>query len=242
MSNYLQETIDSLDELWLQQHLNHFDYTRTVVERLGSMEQVIALLKAVLKDAVQLEKVAAASYIHDNGFDKIVLVSSAAVPYKLRLHIWWPESRNRVSENIHNHRWDFSSTILTGYFTFQEFHISNRGIPMFEYRYSSPQGGTHYEMNYVGETELTCDFDALLPAKTLYTLSHEVLHRVINDGNQLTSTFMVQGPTEKEFTRVFSAQPVTDSKQVRVKRFTPHELQRRLNRYIEYLNHSASSE
>ena len=72
-----------------------------------SQVQLVDLLQAILADEVCLTEISQRSYQHGNGFLKVVLLNHG---YKLRLHIWF--AGQPCEENIHDHRWSFSSLIL----------------------------------------------------------------------------------------------------------------------------------
>src|SRR5688572_21463814 len=96
---------ESEDALWQRANM---------AKELGRPDALRDLIGAILGDPIQLEQVASRSYVHANGFDKLVLLGSCAPIYKLRLHIWWPGRSEPELDNVHNHRWDFSSSVVTG--------------------------------------------------------------------------------------------------------------------------------
>ena len=84
------------------------NFNKTVADR----DVLRRLIKITLNDSDAMKAVKKGSYAHDNGFDKIVLGSHAN--WKLRLHVWWPDSRHDYQENAHDHRWAFASTMIIG--------------------------------------------------------------------------------------------------------------------------------
>ena len=82
----------------------------SVLEEQLSLPQVLALLQGLLADEQALQAVAARSYVHGNGFVKVVLLDEHG--HKLRLHIWFAGSA--CEENIHDHRWSARSTVKFG--------------------------------------------------------------------------------------------------------------------------------
>src|SRR5450631_656492 len=89
--------------------------SRQIVQQIGTATILLRVLGTLLANEEQIRQVASMSYRHRNGFDMFVLWKSAQPEYKLRLHIWWPEYSHikQRMEAIHNHSWDFSSTVLT---------------------------------------------------------------------------------------------------------------------------------
>lgn len=105
------------------------------VDMVGSIfekEDVIHLIKDVLNNPDLLQKVANRSYTHALGFDKIVLMDlrkdspNVLQKTQLRLHIWNPENTGAlpIVEALHEHSFDFVSTVLTGHLENQQFLLS----------------------------------------------------------------------------------------------------------------------
>jgi hypothetical protein len=61
---------------------------KAIVTLLSAPVVLRNLLEAILSDKAHLEPNAATSHYHNNGFDKLVLISLPN-SIKLRLHIWW---------------------------------------------------------------------------------------------------------------------------------------------------------
>lgn len=82
---------------------------------LASGWRSLALLEALERltrqDAAQLQKLAALSYSHVNGFRKLVIASHSREGPKIRLHIW---DGATVADQTHSHSWDFASVVLFG--------------------------------------------------------------------------------------------------------------------------------
>ena len=108
-------------------YLDNFFSTHTTEEEqlshLGKCTEpfdrrtLINVLTDVLNNPQKLEEIAARSYKHELGFDKIVLHTFPEYGHKLRLHIWWPNSNMEpVIEGRHTHRWHFASRMQTGKF------------------------------------------------------------------------------------------------------------------------------
>jgi hypothetical protein len=70
------------------------------------------MIGELLEDGERLLRLAERSSQHPNGFSKLVLMGDEYDTFKVRLHLWWPDSvgpggdddtRNEV-EHVHNHR------------------------------------------------------------------------------------------------------------------------------------------
>jgi len=104
----------------------------SLVASVFGKEDVIHLIKDVLNNPELLQKVANRSYTHALGFDKIVLMDlrkdspNVLQKTQLRLHIWNPENTGAlpIVEALHEHSFDFVSTVLTGHLENQQFLLS----------------------------------------------------------------------------------------------------------------------
>lgn len=108
---------------------------------LFTKEVLIHLLQEIVEDPESLARIARRSYAHSLGFNKIILIEDwkqhffeENVPpgkhgYDIRLHIWWPKRAQEKSiataESKHEHKWDFTSRIITGGFENHRYLIRN---------------------------------------------------------------------------------------------------------------------
>lgn len=114
---------------------------------------------------------------HYDILDKLVLYSSQKTGIRLRLHLF----ANGYFDRPHNHRWSYSSYILSGAYKHTIYNLNNKNkdpIP-----------------------------DDLFPviirrekAGDLYTLHHSQYHSVVAENN--TVTLVLRGPSEQERFRV----------------------------------------
>lgn len=89
-----------------------------------------------------LENILGRSYLHQNGFSKIVLFKS--IDCQIRLHIW--DGNHKEEENIHNHRFNFNSSILQGQYREEIFEQDSfNGDDYFAYSYA-PKSELNYEL------------------------------------------------------------------------------------------------
>jgi len=97
-------------------------------------KRVKCLLEQILSNKVLLKKIADRSYSHALGFDKIVLmdlskdIEGCDVKTQLRLHLW--DAQNDavpMVESMHEHSFDFISTVLSGKLENQIFEVNNMG-------------------------------------------------------------------------------------------------------------------
>jgi hypothetical protein len=188
------------------------------------------LLDAVLADPGRLRTVAARSYRHVLGFDKVILAS--VQPYgQLRLHVWWPDSQ-RHREHVHDHRFPFSSVVLAGRLRTSLYVEDPAGEPVTRYRETSDAVDRRWRFEEVGPAALRTVLVADQPAGTAYTLSAEVLHR-IEASPVLSATLFLETRQQRPSSSVYVGPvdgPPTPAPQTA---FAPTELAARLTRLRE---------
>jgi hypothetical protein len=209
------------------------------IGELSSHENMELLIDRVLIDELWLRDVAGRSYYHANNFVKIVLLAGRDLDWKLRLHLWWPPPEEEAPgkpEDIHSHRWDFTTGLVIGDYVTTEFRVGS-GRRHYRYEYGAIGEGSAFTMKPRDHALLTPVFEARLPAGTVYHISHEVLHRVSNSCPQVTATLMIQGPVLCASTEVYSTTPVASDPdgQVRVERIDVPTLTKELCRFRDHL-------
>lgn len=173
------------------------------ITTLGEERTVRRLLEGVLAEPRDLRRVARRSYIHPNGYDKIVLVSarSTQVPFELRLHIWWP-APDTEEPDIHNHDWDFASSVLCGELWCEEYEPGDDGEPLEQYVYLRSQKRA-FEIRSTGTARLRVARRYALRAEDVYAMDRMILHRVRGRSDRATATVVLQGPTGHLASEVF---------------------------------------
>lgn len=160
-----------------------------------------SVLSKIIDSNELLSQIAENSYSHENGFDKIVLCSQNGL--KLRLHCWL-QSRIDYTENIHNHRWDFCSYIISGSYISQVYVPSLFGEFKNEYFYLPRLNKEEYYLKLVGNKKLMLEEEINYKTGDFTFCSKETLHRVITNKKEDTITLFLQGDTEKEASNVYS--------------------------------------
>jgi hypothetical protein len=218
---------------------------------LGSLREALApfrsrpaiarLLETLLADGAALEQIAARSYLHVNGFDKLVLHSAGAPEWELRLHVWWAEATSTEEHGgafrSHNHRWDYSSYLIDGGLSIRHFEVTEvaSGQELFLYRYLPPGRGTEYSMQPLGKGRLSCVFEGFLRAGDHYSLSHQVQHTVRALAGRITASLVLRGPAVRPDTLVFAEAEVAEPDSIPVTRLDAGEVASRLRRLLAHL-------
>ncbi|MDL2192821.1 hypothetical protein QQF40_15685 [Cobetia sp. LC6] len=96
----LDEMLFSNDEVSRQSLLEYMSYGRWR-----------SLFSSIVLNEAAIEEIAKRSYVHANGFVKLLLVDKRPL-YSVRLHIW-PSTVIKETD-IHDHPWDFDGFILNG--------------------------------------------------------------------------------------------------------------------------------
>jgi hypothetical protein len=149
---------------------------------------------------------------HPNGFDLINLAGALPrldqlPPYRVRLHIWWPERRD-VIEDVHNHAWNFASCVVTGALRFITYAPTSDPQAQWFYWYPYRFGSDGvYTPEHVEQTRLRPAFDAALATGTRYHFDYRELHRVIPLDDQPTATLVVTGRFLRDGSDIYTEQP-----------------------------------
>ncbi len=136
------------------------------------------------------------SYFHDNGFHKITLYVDMENLMKLRLHIWDPISGKRAPQNVHNHRWSYTSAILLGEMVQKILRVSDGDGECYHYKYSARGTKSYYNVHSVGRCSVEVyQTDRLTPGM-IYSLPFNVLHQIDVPSDQTVATLILTHETD----------------------------------------------
>ncbi len=164
------------------------------------------------------------SYRHDNGFYKVVLWSSVNSQFKIVLHVWPGEEGQDRWDNIHNHRWDFVSSVLLGAIDFEQYEQHPSGQQLTGFSYGSPDGGTAYSLTEAGQFRIVPTVAGRMATGSCYSLPHQMLHRAWGEPATLTATLVLQRPPAVATTLVLPRGEQATGEAVRLPQFDHHEL------------------
>jgi hypothetical protein len=177
-----------------------------LVRSIGRPSCVLSLLEEVMRDRSLIREIAGRSYRHVNHFDKIVLIDSDnEQSYRLTLHLWNPpySETELQDELIHDHRFSFWSTVLTGDLVSENFNRSEKGNVYRQYRYI-PEVVTHNFYEFVGEAMLAKTQPSQRTAGETYYLWYESIHRVILPQTSRVCTMVLRGPRQRNHSNVYN--------------------------------------
>ena len=165
-----------------------------------------------------------------NGFRKIVLLESKY--FKLRLHIFEPINQIVAQENIHDHRWPFSSVCLDGDLTCRIFeNDEDTNSEFLHYKYSPVGTSENYSVSPMGNSKLHKSSLLEIQHGTGYYLPVETLHRVINGSDERVITYVVTGTPIKNVCNLYCEHEF-ESNEVAVERFTDEEIENAITELI----------
>jgi hypothetical protein len=122
-----------------------------------------------------LQLLCARSYVHENGFTKLYLGDFGIK--RIRLHLW-EDSEFLPSQNIHGHRFSFTSRVLKG--AISDIHFtrarSSTSETFYEFKYFPREHSDTYQMPFVGEAQLEKTETFVISEGDTYTLLLDELH------------------------------------------------------------------
>lgn len=170
--------------------------------RKYSSDELVPSLKRLLCSSESLSSVASRSYVHANGFYKIVLAEHEQ--RKLRLHVWLPGVN--AEENVHEHRWFFCSTVVTGVLHSESYveDVTRAAKSFDEWLYLAKSGFSPPSKSLIGQTMLTRDKSTVRRAGEHYWMAPTTMHRIVRTDEKLTSTLMLQSAPARRSNRLLT--------------------------------------
>lgn len=118
-TNFSHRSVEEKDMTWVSALLNKAN--------------AILILKDILNQPELLQRIEDRSYTHALGFDKIILadlskdIDKSLPKAQIRLHLWDPKNTAAlpIVESLHEHSFDFISTVLTGYLENQQYSFKH---------------------------------------------------------------------------------------------------------------------
>jgi len=168
------------------------ELAREVLSKLSAAE-VADELEACLLSTERCEEVARRSYMHGNGFYKLVLCTDAQA--KLRLHYW--DQQQSAEENIHNHRWKLASRVLLGELSSELYaqcaDNDDGGLSLEARLYQKELGAMSASGLPLGRRSVRCTRRVTRVAGEAYAMNVGTLHRIVRpESAPKTLTLMLQ--------------------------------------------------
>lgn len=169
-------------------------------------DQMAKVITSICESDRLLAECSSNSVSHPLGFDKLTLIATPS--YQLKLHIWWPTTRNRTREDIHDHRFSFASVILAGSLKTEIFRLDDSGIPMFRFTEHKDVRNGSYLFDDAGITGVRHREINIFGTGSAYFMNSEVLHRVSVDEHELVATLFLKLPSVRHKTTVLMDHPI----------------------------------
>nr|ADN26243.1 hypothetical protein [Streptomyces coeruleorubidus]ADN65340.1 hypothetical protein [Streptomyces coeruleorubidus] len=235
----LQEIKDHLEVVVDSGRGTTFQGSESVVRHLAEPKELRSLIGQIISDDTALADIAARSYYHANNFLKVVLLAGDKNPWRLRLHMWHPQpnASGTITEDIHSHRWDFTTALVVGEYFAQEFKIGP-GTEYYHFKYLPIGQGKTFSLEAQGKEQLSSVFEALLPAGTVYHINHEVLHCISRSAGKAAASLVLQPPAVEDFTNVYRTSPVGEQTktEIEVQRPSVAQLREELEHFLTWLD------
>lgn len=213
--NILSRQIDSLFKSGYVTNQAHV--LGNIIVCLGEKSNRINLVKLLLSNEEAVQNILAASYVHHNGFRKIVLLQTRY--FKLRLHVFEPMGQIVAQENVHDHRWPFGSVCLQGDLMCKIFEHIEMGDRSFNHYLYRPVGADDsYTVQSSGSEPLHESSLLKIERGMGYYLPENTLHRVINRSGERVITLVITGTPVKDTCNLYSEQEFEEEKN-QVERF-----------------------
>jgi hypothetical protein len=164
--------------------------------------QLISALKLARSSEELLLAIAARSYIHENGFAKIVLPCGVA-GQSLRLHLWPRRPGLEFKGNVHNHCWDFKSCVVAGELIFEEFDEHFSGDVARHYAYVPSNSSGVYTLENTEQRSIRMNEFGVREIGCVYQMRAETLHRTWGKAGHTTVTLVSQDRRRRSYADVY---------------------------------------
>tara|TARA_B110000211_G_scaffold234413_1_gene303964 strand:- start:730 stop:1362 length:633 start_codon:yes stop_codon:yes gene_type:complete len=159
-----------------------------------NIEEIIDLKEDIfqtLSDHNMLEEIASKSYVHPNGFAKIVYETLEGTI--CRLHIYPPGAV--ADKNIHDHRWDFSSVTICGALPMSLYRVSEgKGHILHSYEKGGARG---HKISRIQSCHASRVKYLSVPKMHGYYMPSDLFHR-IEAVKELTITYVETYPAQRK--------------------------------------------
>ncbi|AJY73321.1 hypothetical protein [Paenibacillus beijingensis] len=151
-----------------------------LVKNYANLEQVMDWLNGLVEcnNEEQTLKLASLMELHPLGFEKYVIWNDNFDGPRMRLH-YWPENKWPF-ESIHDHRFNFCSTILCGSYTHETYNVKQGN-------------GNHVELELTGST--------LMKKGDVYYFPAGMFHRVL-PSDEMTLSLIIRSEAILPYSRV----------------------------------------
>lgn len=183
-------------------------HSARTISKMSALLSKIAFRKILHDEPVVLEELANKSYAHENGFFKLTLIDSPKARFRVRLHFWSAEKVTPISiENIHNHRFNYYSYLLSGSLQNKIWRAGNNGMELMHFRYYPRLQKESYILEHHGDTRLETLSEMQYYQGDLYCMKAEDLHTAsVLAGTNAVTLFIEERSNLRNYADVFSTE------------------------------------
>lgn len=205
------------------------DALLNILKNISATYNLKKILLEIIDSEERLSQLSNHSYLHSNGFDKIVIDSFSEFGLKLRLHIWWNENNHIEESTVHNHPWDFASHLIVGSYAMKLFRESKTdGEEYLKTFY--PTLAKSEQLKPIIETKkvkLSCYKEQTFQANTFYALDHNKFHSVVMP-KHVAASLVLQGKHIADMTTVYAKNDSILNNPFDIKYFTTDQIKTKL--------------
>lgn len=259
LANMYHHTVEQIKKIYKKNsHHHHLDFLHLdIIKSDHKFKEFIAQIAE--NDQGVLSHISA--YYHPAGFIKIILYKGEQGE-QLRFHFWGKGGENAIQQNfnegwqpIHNHRWNFSSKIITGGLDMKEYHDADARM-RFDDKQEAQEELLHvnntyqlYDVFMLPTRKEEDDYTIIQTGKfavignytrkymqpgNSYYLDHRIPHQV--KPALYTSTILLMDPPSKlHVSEIFPKVDDQFEEEFILQYLTPEETQKYLREFLNYL-------
>jgi hypothetical protein len=219
-------------------NLDHCRNSEGWREQLHTFTRDVSLkqiCRTILDDEELMVHVSRSSYRHPNGFDKLIVYRNE-IGGLMKIDIWWED--DTFAGGIHNHRFDFSSIVMSGALQLQHFltidPTDDNSHSIFKIAVLPDAPRTVADalaVETVSENMrrgVVKTWHGSMPQGASYDMECSMFHKASGTADLVTATFVVQGAPRRDYSQVVADEnPWTG-----LLAFTPDEVAAKLTRLV----------
>ncbi|MEU9287713.1 hypothetical protein AB0D57_24160 [Streptomyces sp. NPDC048275] len=243
-SRVLAALHDEIMDILEKPHFARAEELTGYCARWAVPERIQEVVDCVRRGTRILRECSGESRRHPLGFDKFVLLADRQ--YEIRLHVWQAGTVARA-EHIHNHRFSFSSSAVTGRIDVSTYdmygtndtcdtrEVTSSGMPMVRYRETWIDDQRAYVFDVPELVRVRARESWSLTAGSGYFLQADTLHRVSWRGPEPAATLVVKIPADRRHTTVLVPPLTKPPAGAQRDFFTPDDTSVLLGRFLKLL-------
>lgn len=205
MTSYKNSTLVSKDIL-LMLRCKRADLLRSAADflkdEISTKRTLRACIEIFKEDESYRTFVLSNSYIHDNGFVKLVLCGGHESSGQIRLHFW--DGKTPTKSNIHNHTRSYYSRVLEGKLSIKTYGAGS-SLSRYRFQYNAEKNGD-YELQPIGWSTLDIQGEDEVTVGRCHFGKSDLLHQIQTESGYPTTSLFIQGAPEHNKVEVYMKQ------------------------------------